>query len=122
MSTPPHDPLLPVLRDAEAELRRRLHEACEAEARGIEDETASDIRRLEDALLAAAVAAENTLTLRRHIQRRDRAPRKSGDAATSPDAPSPSLPQPSPDAGTVPDAKSPRDTGTNLREFKDTTG
>lgn len=64
------DPLESVLRDVEAELRNRLHEACEAEASGISTESAAEIRSLEDSLLAAAVAAEQTLTLRRHIEQR----------------------------------------------------
>lgn len=63
------DPLEPVLRDAEAELRGRLREACEAEASGLSTESATEIRRLEDSLLAAAVAAEQTIALRRHIER-----------------------------------------------------
>lgn len=64
------DPLEPVLRDVEAELRDRLREACEAEASGIATESASEVHRLEDSLLAAAVAAEQTIALRRHIERR----------------------------------------------------
>lgn len=64
------DPLEPVLRDAEAQLRDRLREACEAEASGISTASAEGIRRLEDSLLAAAGAAEQTLNLRRHMARR----------------------------------------------------
>lgn len=64
------DPLEPLLRDVEAELRNRLRDACEAEANGISTESADEIRRLEDSLLAAAVAAEQTITLRRHIAQR----------------------------------------------------
>jgi hypothetical protein len=64
------DPLEPVLRDVEAELRRYLREACEAEATGASTDTTSEIRRLEDSLLAAAIAAEQTIALRRHIDRR----------------------------------------------------
>src|SRR5690242_18549490 len=64
------DPLEPVLRDVEAELRNRLRETCEAEANGISTERASEIRRLEDSLLAAAVAAEQTIALRRQIEKR----------------------------------------------------
>ena len=66
------DPLESVLRDVEAELRARLHEACEAEAKGLASETSEEIRRLEDSLLAAAVAAEQTIRLRRHMDRRGR--------------------------------------------------
>jgi hypothetical protein len=64
------DPLERVLRDVEAKLRNRLREACEAEASGVSTESALEIRRLEDSLLAAAVAAEQTIALRRHIDRR----------------------------------------------------
>src|SRR6266566_2348783 len=73
-STPPQpDPLKPVLDDAEAELRRRLREACEAEAGGVSTDSTHEIRRLEDSLLAAAVAAEHTITVRRHMKRRSTA-------------------------------------------------
>ena len=64
------DPLEPVLRDVEAELRDRLRDACVAEASGVSTDSVSEIRRLEDSLLAAAVAAEQTIALRRHIERR----------------------------------------------------
>lgn len=67
---PEQDPLQPLLDDAEQELRRRLHEACEAEAKGVSTESTAEIRRLEDTLLAAAVAAEQTITLRRHMKQR----------------------------------------------------
>src|SRR5690349_14635929 len=65
------DPLEPVLRDVEAELRNRLRDACEAEASGISTESATEIRRLEDSLLAAAVAAEQTIALRRRMEQRN---------------------------------------------------
>lgn len=64
------DPLEPVLRDAQAELRRRLSEACEAEAGDVANESSAEIRRLEDALLAAAVAAQHTIALREHIEQK----------------------------------------------------
>ena len=73
---PKSDPLQPVLDDAEAELRRRLQEACEAEAKGVSTESTEDIRRLEDSLLAAAVAARQTVTVRRHMKRRAPAERE----------------------------------------------
>jgi hypothetical protein len=70
-SVPPQPhPLQPILDDAEAELRRHLHEACEAEAKGISTESTQEIRRLEDALLAAAVAAQQTITVRRQMKNR----------------------------------------------------
>jgi hypothetical protein len=71
----PH-PLQPVLDDAETELRRRLQEACEAEAKGISTESTEEIRHLEDSLLAAAVAAQQTITVRRHMKRRAPAERE----------------------------------------------
>jgi hypothetical protein len=64
------DPLQPVLDEAEEELRRRLHEACVAEAKGVSTESTQEIRRLEDSLLAAAVAARHTVTLRSQMKRR----------------------------------------------------
>jgi hypothetical protein len=79
------DPLEPVLREVEAELQDRLREACEVEAGGIATESASEIRRLEDSLLAAAVAAERTIALRRHIERRKaERPAQMEESATSP--------------------------------------
>jgi hypothetical protein len=65
------NPLEPLLRDAEEQLRRRLHEACEAEATGVRHKSADEIRRLEDSLLAAAMAAEQTITLRRHLRKQN---------------------------------------------------
>lgn len=70
LQPPQPDPLQPVLEDVEEELHRRLHEACEAEANGLSTESTQEVRRLEDALLAAAVAAEQTISVRRHMQRR----------------------------------------------------
>ena len=65
------DPLKPVLQEAEDELSRRLHEACVAESSGLASKTSDEIREIEDSLLAAAVAARQAVTLRRHIQQRD---------------------------------------------------
>lgn len=67
------DPLEPVLRDAEDELSRRLHEACEAEASGLRNKSSAEIREIEDSLLAAAVAAGQTIALRRHMRDREEA-------------------------------------------------
>ena len=69
-SRPPgRDPLQNLLQDAETELRRRLEEACEAEAKGLSTESTQEIRRLEDTLLAAAAAAGQTIAVRRHMNR-----------------------------------------------------
>jgi hypothetical protein len=67
-SRPPADPLQKLLDEAESELTRRLHEACEAEAQGVSTESTAEIRRLEDTLLAAAMAAERTIAARRHLR------------------------------------------------------
>ena len=87
-SEPPQShPLQPVLADAEAELRRRLHEACVAEAKGVSTESTEQIRHLEDTLLAAAVAAQQTIMVRRHMKNRAPAQRErpvtSNEAADS---------------------------------------
>ena len=63
------NPLAPLLEDAKAELSRRLREACEAEERGVSTDSTQEIRKLEDTLLAAAVAAEQTIAVRRHMKR-----------------------------------------------------
>ena len=93
-SPPSSDPLTPVLREAEEELSRRLREACDADAKGVASDSTAEIRELEDALLAAAVAAEHTLSLRKQIEQ------------TSPKAPC---------------ATEGTSTG-NLREFRDSEG
>ena len=67
--TSERDPLKTLLEDTEDELRSRLHAACEAEAKGVSTETTEEIRRLEDDLLAAAVAAKQTIAVRSHMQR-----------------------------------------------------
>lgn len=64
----PTDSLHAMLHEAEAELSRRLQEACEAEAKGVASESAEEIRRLEDTLLSAALAAERTITARRYLK------------------------------------------------------
>lgn len=72
------DPLQPLLDEAEAKLSRRLREACEVEAQGVSSESAAEIRKLEDSLLSAAMAAEQVLTVRRHMKR------KPGETAEEP--------------------------------------
>lgn len=118
----PH-PLQPVLDDAEAELRRRLHEACVAEAKGVSTESTEEIRRLEDALLAAAVAAQQTITVRR--QMKSRAPEERErpiqiNQADNPKRAADSRVGESPDDSTVGEEHERLDT--RVREFKDNTG
>jgi len=92
MSNPPNDssspdPLEPVLRDVEAQLKQRLREACEAEASGVPSDATAEIRRLEDVLLKAAVAAEQTIALRQHMEARKTAREESGAESPRLDAP-----------------------------------
>jgi len=75
-SPPDRDPLQNLLEDAENELQRRLEEACEAEAHGLSTESTEEIRQLEDNLLAAAMAAKQTIAVRRHMKRRGHAERE----------------------------------------------
>ena len=63
------DPLQNLLDDAENELRRRLEEACEAEAGGVSTESTEEVRKLEDNLLAAALAAKETIAVRSQMKR-----------------------------------------------------
>jgi hypothetical protein len=123
-SPPPQsDPLQPVLADAESELRRRLREACEAEAKGLSTDSTQEIRRLEDALLAAAVAAEQTITVRRHMKRRAPAERehpirisKTADRKSNTD---PEVESGSGEPGTGARGE---ESPTRVREFRDDTG
>ena len=73
---PARHPLQNLLEDAESELRRRLQDACEAEAKGVVTESTEEIRRLEDNLLGAAMAAKQTIALRRHMSHRASAERE----------------------------------------------
>jgi hypothetical protein len=74
--TSDRDPLQNLLDDAENELRRRLEEACEAEAGGVSTESTEEVRRLEDNLLAAASAAKQTIAVRSQMKRRRHAERE----------------------------------------------
>src|SRR5712691_4787262 len=118
---PQPDPLQPVLEDVEEELRRRLHEACEAEANGVSTDSTQEVRRLEDSLLAAAVAAEQTISVRRHMQRRASKKRErqisideTDDRRRSTNRTDESRDESSRERGTKPD--------TSVREFVDDTG
>jgi hypothetical protein len=123
-SPPPQsDPLQPVLADAESELRRHLREACEAEAKGLSTDSTQEIRRLEDALLAAAVAAEQTITVRRQMKRRASAERenpitisKAADRKSNADL---QVGTDSDESGT---AAGEEESPTRVREFRDDTG
>jgi hypothetical protein len=117
MATPDDDtnPLEPLLRDAEEKLRKRLHEACEAEASGIRHKSADEIRRLEDSLLAAAMAAEQTITLRRHL-------RKQNDQGSTQAAPEPAPATERADDGRADEEQPVQGTMPAVREFRDREG
>ena len=70
------DPLQNMLDDAENELRRRLEDACEAESNGVSTKSSEEIRELEDNLLAAALAAKQTVAIRSHMEQRTHGERK----------------------------------------------
>ena len=74
--TSDRDPLQNLLDDAEDELQRRLEEACEAEAGGVSTESTEEVRKLEDNLLAAALAAKQTIAVRSQMKRRRHAERE----------------------------------------------
>jgi hypothetical protein len=102
----PTDSVHAMLREAEAELTRRLQEACEAEAKGVATESAAEIRQLEDTLLAAAMAAERTIAARRLIR------------ASSPQQEE--LPPDRLSADAIADPETPK--GTSVRQFEDKQG
>jgi hypothetical protein len=110
------DPLEPVLRESEAELKRLLREACIAEAKGVVDESSAEIRRLEDNLLAAAVAAQQTISLRRHI-RENSTPSEQASARTD-DVRSSETPAPKDASPGEPAPQS----AERMREFRDSHG
>jgi len=70
------DSLRKQLDEAERVLRQRLEDACESEAKGVSNESTEEVRRLEDTLLAAALAAKQTIALRGQMNRRTPAERK----------------------------------------------
>jgi hypothetical protein len=64
MDTPqPPDDVQPVLHTVEEELERQLHDVCENQE--VSNETTGELLRLEEALLSAARAAKETISLRR---------------------------------------------------------
>lgn len=115
-----NDPLQPLLDEAEAKLSRRLREACEVEAQGVSSESAAEIRKLEDSLLSAAMAAEQVLTVRRHMKRHaGEAAESSGAGAGSP-APAATTSEAGPQSQETAIADAARET--TVREFTDCKG
>ena len=64
-STPPIKPLLD---EAEAEVSRRLQTVSETDATDISEESSEELRKLEDELLAAVRAVEQTVAIRRVME------------------------------------------------------
>ena len=115
----PTDGVRDLLEEAETELSNRLREACEAEARGVSTESSAEIRKLEDALLSAAMAAGRVRAARRHLGSEENSAAQHTEERP---APEPQVP-----SGTVAEAASEptcdRDSeGTRVREFADATG
>jgi hypothetical protein len=99
------DPVQPALRRAEAEVARHLQEACEGiDRKDLSQESMDELLRLEDELLAAARAVDETVRLRRQLGERP----ATGEEARTPGA-----------AGAQPPEERP---GCRLRDFRDTAG
>jgi hypothetical protein len=116
---PDRDPLQNLLEDAENELRRRLEEACEAEARGVSTDSTEEIRQLEDNLLSAAMAAKQTIAVRRQMKQRGHAERERTikvDLEAQRDARADALKK------RESESESESDGATGVREFADTAG
>jgi hypothetical protein len=101
------DTVEPALRRAEAKVAHHLEEACEeADQKDLSQESMDELLRLEDELLAAARAIEDTVRLRRRL----------GDQpATGRDSPTSTRTAAAPQPETEP-------AGCRLREFKDAEG
>jgi hypothetical protein len=133
-SRPPSDGVRALLEEAESELGRRLREACEAEARGISTESSHEIRKLEDALLSAAMAAGRVRAARRHLaaDQADTSVQASGVAATEHGTPAATrtaateardtAPSATPASGETETQCDQDSEGTSVREFEDPTG
>ena len=70
MSETANDQLKPALERAKAELAKHLDEACETDPNDLTGASVDELLRLEEELLAAARAADETVRLRREIQQR----------------------------------------------------
>jgi hypothetical protein len=82
----PHDPedVEPALRRAEADLARRLEDACDSiDRKNLGQESMDELLRLEEDLLGAARAAEEAVRLRHQLRERPATPR-GPDASTAP--------------------------------------
>ena len=121
-SRQPPDPIQNLLQEAETELSRRLREACDAEARGVPTDSAEEIRRLEDTLLSAAMAAQRLGAARRHLG--DKSPEAGGQSSETAAVGDRGAPGSRADMASDPDTTGDRDSSlsTTVREFEDSTG
>jgi hypothetical protein len=104
----PHEPdaVQPALRRAEAAVARHLEEACEEiDQRDLSQESLDELLRLEDELLAAARAVDETVRLRRQLGERPKTEVQARDTAAT-------APEPSPEERP----------GGRLRDFRDAEG
>ncbi|HEU4748393.1 MAG TPA: hypothetical protein VFS56_07815, partial [Gemmatimonadaceae bacterium] len=99
-------------------MTRRLHEACEAEAKGAVTGSAAEIRRLEDTLLSAALAAERTIVARRHLEASSPAAPGSEDSSTRKST----APNTRSDASRDTSREVSSPSSTAVREFQDASG
>jgi hypothetical protein len=117
---PTADGVRSLLEEAESELSRRLREACEAEARGVSTESSAEIRKLEDALLSAAMAAGRVRVARRHLADQ---PTEAATRASSAPAEVPATAASKPPEGAEATTPCDQDSeATAVREFEDRTG
>jgi hypothetical protein len=91
MSTRPDpDPIKSALHRAEAEVARHLDEACEdADPKALSEDSLDELLRLEDELLAAARAVEDTLRHRRRLDERGESSPRSRESTGPAPAPAP---------------------------------
>jgi hypothetical protein len=88
---PGADPIHPALRNAEAEAARHLEEACDDIQKDLSQESLDELLRLEEELLAAARAVDETVRLRRQLGERP------ATAASAQPTPSTQVTQPTQD-------------------------
>jgi hypothetical protein len=75
------NPLKPVLEETEAELKQHLETTRLRTPEDVAEESEGELRELEDSLLAAAVAVQQTISLRRHVEKHDAAATKEREEA-----------------------------------------
>ena len=100
------DQIEPALEKAQAELAKHLDEACETDPDDVPHGSVDELLRLEEELLAAARAADETVRLRLRLQQQ----RGAGTDRSDVTGPTPSVAPP------------PVESGGRVREFRDSQG